>query len=509
VGRLRVLVVDGAGRALAARVSVTGPDGRGYAPDDAWRHADEAFDRSERPFEVTYFHTAGVAALTVPAGVVRLEVWHGPEYQVARREVHVVSGKTVTARVALERLADLAARGWWSGDLHVHMNYGGAYRNTPEHLASQARAEDLHVVENLVVNKEQRIPDIGYFRTDPDPASRPGFLLVHGQEYHTSYWGHAALLGLADHYLLPEYAGYPNTAAASLYPTNADVADLAHAQGALFGYVHPFDAEPDPGDTTRPLTHELPADAALGKVDYVEVMGYSDHLVTSRVWYRLLNCGFRLPAGAGTDAFPNFASLRGPPGLVRVFARGGGRTLDYRGWLAAIKAGRTFVTNAPLLEFTLGGREIGDEIRLPKSGRLTAQVRLRSSVPVDHLELIGDGDVVASLPVSADRMTASGTVPVTVKRSGWYLVRAWSDHPELPVLDLYPFASTSPIYVRVAGKPVRSRDDAAFFVRWIDRLEQVAGAHEGWNTPTEREHVLQLLGRARAVYAEQAASAAP
>jgi hypothetical protein len=177
--------------------------------------------------------------------------------------------------------------------------------------------------------------------------------------------------------------------------------------------------------------------------------------------------------------------------------------------LAAIKAGRTFVTNAPVLEFTLGGREIGDEIRLPKSGRLTAQVRLRSSVPVDHLELIGDGDVVASLPVSADRMTASGTVPVTVKRSGWYLVRAWSDHPELPVLDLYPFASTSPIYVRVAGKPVRSRDDAAFFVRWIDRLEQAAGAHEGWNTPTEREHVLQLLGRARAVYAEQAASAAP
>ncbi|HEX4628888.1 MAG TPA: CehA/McbA family metallohydrolase, partial [Gemmatimonadales bacterium] len=397
VGRLHVLVADGAGRALAARVSVTGPDGRGYAPDDAWRHADEAFDRSERPFEVTYFHTAGVAALTVPAGVMRVDVWHGPEYRVVRREVRVVAGQTVTARVVLERLADLAARGWWSGDLHVHMNYGGAYRNSPEHLAFQARAEDVHVAEDLVVNKEQRIPDIGYFRTDPDPASRPGFLLVHGQEYHTSYWGHVALLGLADHYLLPEYADYPNTAAASLYPTNADVADLAHAQGALVGYVHPFDVEPDPGDTTRPLTHELPVDAALGKVDYVEVMGYSDHLITSRVWYRLLNCGFRLPAGAGTDAFPNFASLRGPPGLVRVFARGGGGgpTLDHRRWLAAIKAGRTFVTNAPLLEFTLGGREIGDEIRLPAPGRLTAHVGLRSSVPVDHLELIGNGGVVA------------------------------------------------------------------------------------------------------------------
>src|SRR5438876_12208075 len=45
------------------------------------------------------------------------------------------------------------------------------------------------------------------FRTDPDPASTPGFLVVHDQEYHTSYWGHTGLLGLSDHYLLPEYVG--------------------------------------------------------------------------------------------------------------------------------------------------------------------------------------------------------------------------------------------------------------------------------------------------------------
>ncbi len=33
--------------------------GRSYAPDDAWRHADDGFDRSERKFEYGYFHTAG------------------------------------------------------------------------------------------------------------------------------------------------------------------------------------------------------------------------------------------------------------------------------------------------------------------------------------------------------------------------------------------------------------------------------------------------------------------
>src|SRR3989442_13764018 len=100
---------------------------------------------------------------------------------------------------------------------------------------------------------------------------------------------------------------------------NADVADLAHAQGAVFGYVHPFDTQPDPTDTTERLTYELPVDAALGKLDYLEVMGYSDHLISSGIWYRLLNCGFRLPAGGRPARFSDLPSLRGAPGLRPLF----------------------------------------------------------------------------------------------------------------------------------------------------------------------------------------------
>src|SRR5207253_2983254 len=150
---------------------------------------------------------------------------------------------------------------------------------------------------------------------------------------------------------------------------------------------------------------------------YLEVMGYSDHLITSEIWYRLLNCGFHLPAAAGTDAFPNFTSLRGPPGLVRVFVHAG-MTLDHRLWLAALKAGQTFVTNAPLL-------------------------------------------------------------------------------------DLYPFGSTSPIYVRVDDRPALSPGDAAFFVRWIERLEQVTRASAAWNTAEEQTSVLRSLAEAKGVFQEQ------
>jgi TolB protein len=500
MGTLRVNVVDRAGNPLPARISVTTPEGRGYAPDDAWRHADEAFDRSERQFEYPYFHSTGTSELTVPAGQVRVEVWKGPEYRVYRAAVRVRAGARATHRIVLERLDDLPARGWWSGDVHVHMNYGGAYRNTPSHLAFQARAEDLHVVENLIVNKEQRIPDIAYFRTDADPVSTSTFLLMHAQEFHTSVWGHLGLLNLGTHYLLPEYAGYPNTAAASLALTNARVADLAHAEGALVGYVHPFDTKPDPADTTAQLWYELPVDVALGKVDYLEVMGYSDHLVTSEIWYRLLNCGFRLPAAAGTDAFPNFASLRGPPGLVRVFVHSGLK-LDHRSWLAGLKAGRTFVTNGPLLDFSIAKATAGDEITVPAGvQQMLALVRLRSNVPIDHLEIIGNGRVVATVPLDAGKMTANASVHVPVTASGWYLLRAYSDRSEMPVLDLYPFASTSPIYVRAGDQPVRSAQDAAFFVGWIDRIDAATRASTAWNTPGERASTLQTLTDARRVF---------
>ena len=127
-----------------------------------------------------------------------------------------------------------------------HMNYGGNYRNTPSHLVLQAQAENLSVVQSLIVNKEQRFPDIAYNGAHLDAASTPDAQLLHGQEFHTSYWGHMGLLGIGEGIILPGYAGYPNTAAASLYPMNADIADIAHARGALVGYVHPFDDDPNP-----------------------------------------------------------------------------------------------------------------------------------------------------------------------------------------------------------------------------------------------------------------------
>jgi Tol biopolymer transport system component len=514
-GALSLVVRGPEGGEMPARVSVTGEDGRAYAPDDALVHADDHFVRAERPFEYAYFHTRGRSELRVPAGRVTVEATRGPEYAPWRRTVEVEAGSPVVVEASLPRIDDLAARGWRGADMHVHMNYGGHYRMVPETLRRQAEAEDLALVFNLIVNKEQRVPDIAYFTGRPDPASTVDNVILHSQEFHTSLWGHLGLLGLRSHVLLPLYAAYAKTAAASPFPDNTAITDLARAQGAISGYVHPFDALPQPekkavltllsaagfgaGD---PLG--LPVDAALGRLDYYEVVGFADPRTSAEVWYRLLNCGFRIPAGAGTDAMANYASLRGPVGLNRAYARMEGPPDEAR-FLAAVKAGRTFATNGPLLEFTLAGQEPGIEIARPRGRhRLEAKVRLRSFVPVDHLEIVGNGKVVAEVPLSAPRTSAEATLPLTVSRSGWYTLRAWSETPQHPVLDGYPFATTSPIYVAVDGAPVRSLPDARYFLAWVDRVLEAVTAHPDWNTPAEKDEVLARLARARAEFEERA-----
>jgi TolB protein len=501
-GTLHLMVRDEHGGITPARVSVTDASGRFYAPAHAWAQS-AVFDRNERPFEARYFHTTGDDLIDVPAGAVRVDVMKGFERRQERRTIEVTTGGTALVEVVLAAnpWLDGTDRRWVSADAHVHMNYGGNYRNTPAHLVMQAEAEDLGIAMNLIVNKEQRFPDIVFSGQMQDAASKTDALVVHGQEFHTSYWGHLGLLALRDHVLLPGYAGYPNTAAASLYPMNADVADLAHAQGALVGYVHPFEEAPQP--LTRPAhtdADELPVDVALGKVDYMEIVGFSDHQATAEVWYRLLNLGFHLPAAGGTDAMANYASLRGPVGMNRVYASVPNGELSSSAWLEALKQGRTFATNGPLLDFSLADTRIGGSAQLVRASSVSFKARVRSIVPLDHAQIVCNGKVRRELPLAAERHVAEIAGSLTLESSGWCVLRAFTAGAEYPVLDNFVYATTSPIYVTVGGTAAHSPADARFFAAWIEHLSETTAHYPDWNSPQERERVLGKLAEAKAVF---------
>jgi hypothetical protein len=116
------------------------------------------------------------------------------------------------------------------------------------------------------------------------------------------------------------------------------------------------------------------------------------------------------------------------------------------------------------------------------------------------VEVVQDGRVVATL-APGKGVDAEGEVEL--KQSGWLLLRAWNEGADPLVFDIYPYASTSPVYVEVGGAKPRSPADARYFTRWIERLIASADAREDYNSPREKERVLEYLQQAKSKFEAQ------
>lgn len=478
MGKLQVKVVDAAtGRPIRSRVYLNASDGRAYAPSESWFRADWLmFDHMDQEGEYHYFHTDGDFEIDLPPGNASLAASKGFEYMPFRKEVLVTANQTATLTLPLKRIDNMAARGWWDGNNHFHMNYAGVYFNTPSRLMEQAEGEDIHVLNNLICNKEQRIPDIGHFTGAPDQVSTGTRLLFHSQEYHPPFWGHATFLNLKKHIVIPDYVGYQNTIVDSIYPTNTTPFRVAREQGGLAGYAH--GAGP-----------HFPVDLALDNVDFVE----ANAITGMEPLYRAWNCGYKVVASAGEDAFPNFYRSY-ILGSNRVYVRSGPK-LDYDKWTADFRAGRSFVTSGPLILLKVNGKEPGDEIRLPSgSHTVKVDVEVKSITPVESIEVMHNGRSLGNVKT------------VTVDRSGWISVQVKAKYTRDPIRRPFPFAATMPVWITVDGKPVRSKPDAEYFVQWIDRTLERA-MKLSFNNESERNETRQLYQQAREKMMQRAAEA--
>jgi hypothetical protein len=121
-------------------------------------------------------------------------------------------------------------------------------------------------------------------------------------------------------------------------------------------------------------------------------------------------------------------------------------------------------------------------------------------VAIDHFELIFNGRVIASHHVDGARTQADITESVEIPASGWLVLRAWNDHADPKVQDIYPYASTSPVYVTIDGQPPHSPEDAAYFVSWLDRVIAGATARSDYNSAQEKQNTLEYLSAARTVF---------
>ena len=486
---LAVRIVDDSGSVTPGRVYLSDTVGAAW-PEGSHVRRDEHGH--------AFFHSNGDFEARV-SGETKVVVQRGMEYEPVELVATGVAGRREELTARLTRWSNLAQDGWRSGDVHVHLHYGGEYLLTPEDASLAQRAEDVHFMNMMVANQGSGfVHDEAYFEGRPHQLSTADHILRWGEEYRNNFYGHLCMYGITG-LVPPIYSGFRQSEHPHDMPALADGADRCHSVAGTLSYAHPMGGSTDLDRVFARVrtveAKELPVDAALGKVDAVDLMSYpSSYLDTAELWYRLLNCGLRLPATAGTDTFMNMTDggiFSNPPAGNRVFVEIEG-DFTTESWCEGVRRGRTFVTNGPALRFSVNGRAIGDEIKAQPGDVLEVEAEARSFAPMERIELVVGGEVVASANAVEDGRRARLSERVTVNQSSWLAFRALGSASRL-VLGGDLFAHTSPVYVSIGDQPPASPRDGAYFVSWIDRLIEMAIERGSYASDADRDRVVALF----------------
>ncbi len=485
-GRLRIHVVGPDGQSAGARIYIDASDGRHYTPDGLFHRSMMVFDRH-------YFHMTADSEVDVPAGRTTVEAIRGWEFVPKAVTVDVPAGGTQTATIRLDRLVDLPARAWYSGDSHVHDLHQG-FGLTHEAFFRQLVAEDLNITHALIHMDGTRLMGRWSDLTGkPSPLSTPMHILQYSEEFRGGL-GHIGMIGLKE-FILPLVAGAGGTAYGQPSLENIYI-EGAHAQGGLAGFMHPYTSAPKTPQAAAATLIGL--DLALGLGDYYDIGAlYSDELGSADFYYRLLNAGFHLPATGGTDQFSD-VFLDPPPGSDRTFAHLTG-PLTMANWMNAVKRGRTFFSCGPLLLLTVDGHEPGDEIAVAAgaASSMHVNVDLTSIAPVDTVEILVNGDIVQTVKATNPlKVVFDGQIDVP--QGGWVAARATG--PKSKYLgDDYAFAQTSPVYVVRGGKKFVKTADVQFLADTMDAI-WARVERSRWRSDAELEAFHAAIDKAKAFY---------
>ncbi len=472
-GRVEARIVDDAtGEPLAARVAVTDPDGRFVEIEGQHAHV--------RYLGKRWCYVDGSFALTVPTSGAEIEIRRGLETLPLSAEISGdASGKAVEKTYRLRRWIDMGSKGYVNGDIHAHLP-------VPRDAYPQMRAEDLNALVLLYLpDPEDPIATNKCFTGRMAAGSASGCEIYVGHEVQEWQMGHLNMIGLTK--LIP---GYPHAGGTLEYWKSLPQWDLIRAMRAVReqnGTVFWPHMSSLPGA-------QLPVAVALGLVDGIELITWNDPTQFPNHWgpwldsgmsqaefptlrgvdlyYQFLNAGFRLPIAAGTDKLGEEI----PPGSNRVYAKVQGPA-NYDSWLAAVKAGKAFVTNGPILEFEAAGAGAGDVVGFQDAKRIKARATARSILPFTTLEIVLNGNTVGhkTLPVWKNEPTdglysMELEADVELTRSGWLAARV-VDHPDLKnrILprDLSVFAHTDPIYFLQDGRKVREEASVVYLRRYV------------------------------------------
>ncbi len=424
-----------------------------------------------------YFYTPGSIAILVPSGELKVQATQGIGTSVVTTAETIRAGET--SEIKLEIPAPLwnpATDGWYSADLHSHLNYGGPYLLTPEDIVLDMQGEMLDLNTPQLANLHTRFNDLEWWNWRKTTLPQIHF----AQEVRSHFLGHVAIVG-ADSLFYPWYngPGYPVYSQIDL--PNSAALQFARKHGGINSYVHPVaNNNPFPADgepTGLPL--ELVPDALLGDVDTLEIAClWSDEIGTSEVWYRLLNLGLKITPSAGSDTMQNLYRTM-PIGSTRVYAKPDG-PMNLQKFLTAVKKGKSFVTNGPLMKFTAGNKEAGDVITATNDPQIDWKIEAFSPIPVEKIEIVVNGKVAWSGTGFNGKQTFRGKI--NAPNGGWIAARIYGGATKPPFADSYPFAHSAPIWFNKIGSSdaASAKTSAQDLLRWMKVAElRLHQAYEG------------------------------
>lgn len=494
--------------------------------DEAGRLYPEPADRiaPDLKFQPQVYRADG-ETLRLPKGRYSIETWRGPEYIRKSQDFVLDASSTTdpTVRVKLERWINAPALGWYPGDTHIHAAGCAHYEQptqgvTPETMIRHVRGEALavgdvltwgpsyyhqkkffsgHVYEPKNVLEYPDLQEKKNTSLKPQATAHDGDSMIcydlEVSGFPSSHSGHLVLLRLADQ-------DFPGTTMLEDWPSwNLPILQWAKAQGAVCGFAHcgigmSVDTQNLPNYDIPPLdsvgANEYIIDVTHDVVDFISGTEVSP-AIELNTWYHTLNCGFRATMVGETD-FPCLRDMR--VGMGRTYI-GLDQTpagdAGYAAWVEGIRHGRLYFGDgrSHFVDYRINKHDLGGEdITLSRPGKVSISARIAArleetpsmdDLPVWHIEharigasrtvpveVVVNGEPIANIAIIADGKLRDFSLDITIEQSSWVALR------------ILPSGHTHPIFIEVAGKPIRtSRRSAQWCLDCVDALWQIKSPH--------------------------------
>jgi hypothetical protein len=380
------------------------------------------------------------ATLSVPRKQLTIEALAGLETELTRKTIDLSGQAASEVTLPLVRFYDAASRDWHNGNTHLHL-MSISREQADRYLRFVSRADELQLVFVSYLRRvkaERGYISNTYTKKDLQKLSWHDTTFGYGEEHRHNFgpggegYGHVMFLDI-DKLIRPVSIGPGIMGEGTDSPSLRFAIDKAHGDGATVVWCHNAFGMQDVPEWLAGTLH------AHNIFDGGNKGTYED------TYYRVMNIGLRIPFSTGTDWFIFDFS--------RVFVEVP-QPLTIPRWLEALRAGRSFITNGPLLELQVDQCGPGDVIRLAEPKQLQIRGRAIGRSNFEKIEVVHNGSVVAdkaSCPVGG-HFEAELTCPLQVDESGWIALRVNSQQKN--ELGGSVFGHTSAVYIEMAKKNI-------------------------------------------------------